>query len=102
MKANALSLAVLVDELASVNAKIAELQNLASEIKSVLIESNQRDINGLAYKAVVGFIEPKPSVDYKQIVLDLVSSGELKANVLARKGYQKVRVPYYAVSLYDR
>lgn len=102
MKVDAIPLAVLVDELASVNAKIAELQNLASEIKSVLIESNQRDINGLAYKAVVGFIEPKPSVDYKSIVQDLVKKEVIGLGVVNAKKYQKVRVPYYAVSLYDR
>ena len=95
MKPNDLQLAAMVDQLADVNAKIAELQNLASEIKNALIDSNQASISGAAYKAAIKFNEPKPSVDYKKVV-EFIG---VDAKIL--KKFQKVRAPFYSVSLFD-
>ena len=101
MKPNDLLLASSVDALADINAQIKSLQDQADVLKQVLIASNLPSIEGSAYKAAVKFNEPRPSIDYKQIVLDALDNGLLQDKLVNSKKYQKARVPFYSVSLYD-
>jgi len=94
-------LAASVDMLAGINAQIKALEDKAKVLKEVLIASNLPSVEGEAYKAAIKFVEPSPSIDYKAIVLDAMDKGLLADKVVNSKKYQKVKAPYYSVSLYD-
>lgn len=97
MKPNDLALAAIVDKLAAVNAEIKALNDEAKALKDLLIASGSEVIESEAYKAVVKFSEPAPSVDYKKVV-ELLKIEVPKALI---KKASKVRAPYYSVALYD-
>jgi hypothetical protein len=97
MKPNDLALSAIVDKLASVNAQLKELNDEAKALKDLLITSGLEVVESAAYKAVVKFTEPAPSVDYKKVV-ELLEV-EIPKRVLNKA--TKVRAPYYSVALYD-
>lgn len=97
MKPNDLALGAIVDKLATVNAQLKELNDEAKALKELLIASGVEVIESGAYKAVVKFSEPAPSVDYKKVV-ELLEV-EIPKRVLTKA--TKVRAPYYSVALYD-
>lgn len=97
MKPNDLALGAIVDKLATVNAQLKELNDEAKALKELLIASGVEVIESGAYKAVVKFSEPAPSVDYKKVV-ELLEV-EIPKRVLNKA--TKVRAPYYSVALYD-
>lgn len=97
MKPNDLALSAIVDKLASVNAQLKELNDEAKALKELLITSGLEVVESAAYKAVVKFTEPAPSVDYKKVV-ELLEV-EIPKRVLNKA--TKVRAPYYSVALYD-
>ena len=97
MKPNDLALSAIVDKLASVNAQLKALNDEAKALKELLIISGLEVVESAAYKAVVKFTEPAPSVDYKKVV-ELLEV-EIPKRVLNKA--TKVRAPYYSVALYD-
>jgi hypothetical protein len=97
MKPNDLALASSVNRLAQVNAELKALNDEAKALKEVLIASGVEVISSDAYKAVVKFSEPAPSVDYKKVV-ELLAV-EVPKRIINKA--TKVRAPYYSVALYD-
>lgn len=97
MKPNDLALGAIVDKLAAVNAQVKALNDEAKALKELLIASGVEVIESDAYKAVVKFSEPAPSVDYKKVV-ELLEV-EIPKRVINKA--TKVRAPYYSVALYD-
>lgn len=97
MKPNDLALAAIVNKLAAVNSELKALNDEAKALKELLIASGVEVIESDAYKAVVKFSEPAPSVDYKKVV-ELLEV-DIPKRILNKA--TKVRAPYYSVALYD-
>lgn len=93
----AVDLCEVVNELAHVQAQIANLEALEKNLKKELIDSMQSCIEGDLHKAVVRYVEPAASPDYKACVEFLCVSQEV-----INRFMKKAPKPYSSVTLYGK
>lgn len=82
-----------VDSLASVQAQITALEAEEKALKQELIASMQATIHGCLHKAVVKYVPPSETVDYKAVCTFLgVPKAVLDKHKKTKAGYSSVTI----------
>lgn len=83
----------VVDQLADVKAKIADLQKLEDELKLQLTASGFQHIDGINHRAAISFVEGRAVTDWRKIALRFEPSHQLvRANTKTTAGHWQVKV----------